>query len=1695
MIVSLWPVDDDGFRNVCMWPAVLQSTLAAALLVLATSFVMSRHTGRRRGIFGSAGNSRVPVEYPKSGRVKLVDNRAQTGALVLLLCVLQTALASAWLLDVADKQKDQGHSYGHKHDGSYQFALSFLGVSVFVLVMSAVLYVRYLRCNRLLYSGLFTWLPFAAVAVQCAVCLCEVYFSFFTADHISEPIFGRDASSRSNYLVLLSLATALLFAAQSVVQRRPYFVRPQDSVLEGSNGDAASAFVDRCTSEGGRFGGSGDSTPLAPRHSVMQSDLVRSSESSSSRLSRLFFCWPGEIIGKGAKRQLEFHDLYRLDNKDMPEDAWRRYKKHRKPGRSLLVALLFTLAPELLAQSMFAIAESFLYFSGPFFLQRILRFIEARKDGSSSDGPPGLRAAYLDALGLFAFTVLTSLMAQQCLWIGCHISMRIKGLLVSELSLKTLQRSSAGTQSGANAANDDGSDDADDDDDSTGDALHSASNGKIMNLLTADFERITEVASHLDHLYALPVMLAVGIWYMYALLGISAIVGLLVAVMYVPISKALLQYLSTVETELNLQSDQRVAAITELLQGIKTVKLFGWESGFVRRINEKRESQLAYLWKCFMAWTGIAIGSMLAPMLILVVIFAVYAVGLGQQLTAETAFTAISVFQLIRIVFQQLPGTLNWVVGGYVSFKRIDQYLQQPQLQSPDTRVVKQGRQDSQNAAFGFVDADLEWVDSRDVGANASYAPVAAIGVSAEQTPLLAEMPAGGTQSLSQAPSLLYSANGSDAPFALKNIDIRFPLGGMSLVAGPTGSGKSSLLAALIGEMTLTRGHILPPPMPLLQRLSISASFDQLADLGADTACFAYVAQEAWVRNATIRDNILFDEPYEQARYEETLRVCLLKPDLRMLTAGDMTEIGERGVTLSGGQKQRVALARAVYSSRPVLLIDDCLSAVDAHTAKHILTECLAGNNTWLMQGRTRVLVTHHVSLCLAYAQHIAMMHEGRVVAQGHPQELLATGALADAMEQQTDKGSSNASSNSSSISLGPHMVAGHAASSPAAAVQDPRTEDVHNSERKSKIALQQSLDPATDLSALQGMLVKDEEREEGHVKLDTWRVYLDSCGGTRFWVISLAMLVACQALEVLQGYWVRIWVDSSKNSGSGHSAAFWLGIYMAIGMGNAACLFVQVLFICRGSIRASRNIHKALLQKVVHATPRFFDSTPLGRIISRFSRDMQIVDDELRNDSIWFVFNVLAVVSVIAVIATVLPAFLLVAALVSMAYAGIAYHYLKTSRQLKRLESNSMSPLLSLFGELIQGTSTIRAFGSVQLYIREAMNRISAHNQPLYMVWASNRWLSIRMDIAGAAVSSACALSILANLDWIDAGLAGFLLSYSLTFSESVVWAIRNYSSAELDMNAIERVSQYLRIEQEAALHVDEPCGIPPPGWPALGNIDIEDLVVEYVPGTRVLQGISLSAQHGEKIGVVGRTGAGKSTLTLALLRFVEPSGGRVVLDGVDISKIGLEQLRRSITIIPQDPTLFNGTVRYNLDPFGEYDDEHLWNAVRKSYLARESESEADSGSSSIKAASSDGAVERARLANGIFSSLDAEIRDSGQNLSLGQRQLVALARALVRQSRLIIMDEATASVDFATDSCIQRTIRGPEFAGSTLFCIAHRLRTVIDYDRVLVLDKGRVVEFDTPKRLLQKPQGVFRGMCEQSGEYGHFVDQLGAV
>ncbi|KAJ1820365.1 hypothetical protein LPJ75_000958, partial [Coemansia sp. RSA 2598] len=1742
----------DCFRLGVAWPWA-NLCLSTVLFV----YLLCIPWGRRRRIssdaIAGAGGSQV------NGVLEFKDNRRQTALFSLLAAVASAASALAVLV----------LSHIHRADQGWWLTTYWLTNGLFWATVSLTIAVRLLGY---LDSVVFQLpLVLALFAQTLLTSLAECFYVFFTADHVYQAPLG----SWHNVFCISQAALSTVALVLALSAHKHGFFLPVRQRIKGDVAGEKDSLV--------------YSTPLS-RMRPEQVPLVRTPEQAASALDHFSFGWVTPILRLGTKVTIDSGDVYMLADADRPLSIWRRYALCRIPGKSLLITLFATFRPQLLAQVFLALVSAVLSYAGPFFLQRILRSIRLYGkggDGSGSDELRSTRLIYLDAIGLLLTSMLHSLSSNQVLWLGRKVSLRLQSLLVAELSSKALQRrsKSSGVAS-SSAGNKDSNQGEDQEEQDAGDKTAS-SDGRIANMLTSDLESVGHIASYLDDIYTLPIGFILGSWYLYSLLGTSALIGLAITVVYYPLTRLMVKYLVKYQRRLMALDDERVTMITEMFQGIRAVKLFGWQSRFIQRVRAKREQEISAYWTLIFLQLPVSFVRNLTTSLILVAILAIYTLAYGNTLTADVVFPSITVFSMVSSTFNRIPGLFGWISNCYVSLTRIESFMTQAHIQDLDERICKRDDDlpvSAADSAIGFVNASLVWtVETDDVAATATATAAATATATAttsaaasiecdsvseiitEQTPLL-QQDASGPQTRSASYAALSSvadlgatedgvveqsadlvtpstavamsppssgrasskhgkhgvaaAPSSMRSFALKNISLFFPSGKLSIVVGPTGSGKSSLLSALIGEMTLTSGSILLPTADLVslrseQQESRYREIMVLARQGRIMTDIAYVSQEAWLRNATIRENILFGQPYDSARYEEVLRVCALKPDLRILTAGDMTEIGERGVTLSGGQKQRVALARAVYSDRRILLIDDCLSAVDAHTGKHILNRCLVGD-TPLMKGRTRVLVTHHVSACLPHCDYVAVLQDGRVALSGSPKELQKLGHFANeavlvqdqatAEPSGTDKGASPSSpSQQNGDGNGP------GASAASSNVDDMCTEDEYNGKRRAELAAQRGIDTQGDLDDLEGALVDDEEREQGYVQPTVWIGYMRMCGSPWYWLSVVAFIFICRGASILQDYWVRLWMSAASD---GSSVVYWLGSYVLMGMLNTVVRLTAMMNENVGCMRAARQYHEDLFMRVMNASPRFFDKTPIGRVISRFSRDMRTVDDSILGYISILIAQVTQVAGVFVIISTVTPPFVFIALFVSAAYAVLALYYLNATRELKRLDSISMSPLLSLFSELITGVESIRAFSAQNQYTMEAMNRIDTHNRPYYLMWAANRWLCTRIEFSGCIVSFSTTILILLSLDRIDAGLAGFVLMYAISFSDSMLWFIRNYSECEISMNSVERINQYLKIEQEAPAFADE-MHRPPASWPQSGAVQVRDLVIEYVPNTPVLHGISFSVAHGEKIGVVGRTGAGKSTLSLAFLRFIEATSGSIVVDNVDIATIGLEELRRNFTIIPQDPVLFNGTIRFNLDPFDEYPDELLWDALQRSHLVSDGSDSSgsvhsplssttpvlpssrsvvdDAGSrestcdaAAAVAAAASGALvggEGLERMSGIFGSLDAEIKENGQNLSLGQRQLVALARALVRRSRLIIMDEATASVDFDTDDRIQRTIRGAEFSDSTLFCIAHRLRTIIDYDRVLVLDKGQIVEFDTPWNLLSKEGGLFKGMCEKTG------------
>ncbi|KAG2220577.1 hypothetical protein INT45_008758 [Circinella minor] len=1234
------------------------------------------------------------------------------------------------------------------------------------------------------------------------------------------------------------------------------------------------------------------------------------------------------------------------------------------------------------------------------------RIIKYIENGDQNEQP--VSTAYLYVIGLFITGVVQTLAVQQALYIGRTNGVRIQAIVIGEVFSKSLRRrDTTGAQEDKDVKDQDRS-------------------KNVNNLLSVDAQKLGEFIAYCFYVYSYPIQIIISIYCLYRLLGVAALYGVLVMFLTQPITFFVSKRFETLQKDLMTATDKRLKIVNEMLNAIRIIKFFAWEKEFRSRVLQSREKELKAIRARLFMFMHMMNAWFLIPVLIMVTVFYIYT--LDHKLTASTAFTALALFNTFRAALDEFPMIISFILQANVAAKRIESFLDEDEVdiqQGTDATTLLDGTH------IGFVNnACFSW-----------------------------EKPEKGD---------------AQQKMALQDLNLSFPVNKLSIVCGPTGSGKTTLLASLLGETWLLSGSVrLPRIIP-----------HRKSPLGGAVSGIAYVAQTAWLQNCSIRDNILFGLPFDQERYEKVLYATALTRDLDILEFGDSTEIGEKGVTLSGGQKQRVAIARAVYSQAETVILDDCLSAVDAHTARHIYENCLIGE---LMRGRTIILVTHHVGLCLKGASYIVALKEGKVAGAGDPQTMVKSGVLGEELSRTHGE---NSDAEEEAAVEGPIPTV-------------PQKQQSKNSTQANGA----------------GKLVQEEVRAEGGVKWSVYDTYISASGGYPYWILLLILFAAAQAGVLIQDYWIKVWASAyptddayhdvnmtmsttrdmvstgifSMNGGGFSSSSsselgtfniqyinpyflkeanvdvkYYLGVYFLLGIIALIAQSLRSLIMFIGSIRASQRLHQKLLDRILHAKVRFFDTTPIGRIVNRFSSDLQTIDQEVSPSLSFLLYSIVTTFSIVGLISYVLPSFIFPGTVIAIIYWFIGAYYLATSRDMKRLNSVSRSPIYVQFNESVNGVTTIRAFGSQYRFIAENHSLIDNNNRPFLWMWATNRWLHARVETVGAFVSFCTGFVMVLARDWVDPGMAGLALSYSLTFVFHVLWVVRMYAINEMNMNAIERLHEYLDVDQEPPAHIPHTC--PSVHWPETGKIKVENLVMQYAPESpAVLRNVSFETRPKEKIGIVGRTGSGKSTLTLSLFRFMEATSGQIFIDGVDISKIGLEDLRSRLTIIPQDPVLFSGTLRSNLDPFDQHDDVELWAALKRSHLIdHHQEEEEDNNKNTI--------------------SLDSPVTANGSNWSQGQRQLIALARALVKKSSLIILDEATSSVDFDTDHRIQQTIR-KEFVNSSLLCIAHRIRTVADYDRILVLDQGQVLEFDTPYHLISKENGIFRQMCERSGEFNELL------
>ncbi|KAF9930863.1 hypothetical protein FBU30_011152 [Linnemannia zychae] len=1398
-----------------------------------------------------------------------------------------------------------------------------------------------------------------------------------------------------------------------------------------------------------------------------ESSRLPSSEYSSSLYSQLAFAWVNPLVYLGYRRPLQDIDLPDIETLDYSTYSIKRYECVKQD--SLFWSLFKVLKGEFFVQFLWAVPWCVFVNVSPYCLNKIISYVECTDCGAPT------ATQYLYVFGLLFSSLLESLTDQQALHIGRRIFVHTISICNAEVFAKSLRRKDMASP----ADKEEG-----EKEDEGGKKKDGSLN--IANLIAVDVKKLEIPFSYVFYLYGFPIQFIIAGVQLYWLLGYASLVGIACMFLTYPIPAKLYSMILKLFKEIMNTKDERMDALNEMLSAIRIVKFFGWESKFEEKITAAREKELQRTKDSYVQMIFTDIVWMIVPLLNVVIILTVYTKVFGNEISASKVFTTLALFNIMRQSLNILPWQIKNTMQAAVSLKRINKFLLEEELvkDTTVTRLDGKARSDSSRPVIGFVNASYIWPNKENSAkANANKTPkkdslFKRIKAKFSKTPAIA-LP---TETIAEVET-------PEERFKLKNISIDFPLGKLSVIVGPTGSGKSALLLALLGELERLDGHHYMP------RMDYGYSSSEGSGL-------AYVAQTAWLQNTSIRNNILFGREFDQKRYDAVVEGCALTTDFEILESGDATEIGEQGITLSGGQKQRVSLARAIYSNASVLLLDDCLSAVDTHTGKHLF-QTLTGP---LVAGRTVLMVTHQVQLCMTSASLVVVMNKGEILGAGTPEEAVRNEWVENISLTSIKNGESS------------------------------EVSTIHNEDTQTK--------PKKDAKEKTAVkLTEDEKKVEGAVAWEVYKTYLIASGGWPFWIGLVILFLTRELVDISQNAWLAIWANKMAHATGSYTVKafdylvpepiaqavytsfapvnnqtysaitmsvfgngepenvdinFYLGIYVLLSISTLFMAALTNYYTIFGGLAASRSLHQQLLRKVSRAKVRFFDTTPIGRIINRFSSDISTIDDDVSNGLQGLFGSFVTILGIIVIISANMPMFMIPAVLIVAVYGIIGALYVPVSRDLKRLNSNSRSPILNHFNEALNGLATIRAYGFEKRFLSKNLVNQDNNNRTFFLLWSTNRWLHWRVDIAGAMVAFTTGILILQNYGRIEPGWAAMSLTYALMFTGTIVWLIRIYAQNEMNLNSVERVAEYMSLEEEPPAIIEG--SRPPASWPHAGEIVVDHLTMKYAPDApAVIKDISFRIKAGEKIGVVGRTGSGKSTFAISLFRFMDPVGGTITIDGIDICKIGLQDLRSNLTIIPQDPILFKGTLRSNLDPFGEREDRELWEALRRSHLIPDTRPSSTitsqrnsldfTSAGSTKNASRDGSIkENAETESETVDpskiTLDTPVKENGSNFSQGQRQLIALARALVRQSKIIVMDEATASVDFETDLKIQGTIR-QEMANSTILTIAHRIRTIADFDRVLVMNAGEVAEFDKPLTLMNQPDSIFRSMCERSSEF----------
>lgn len=1276
----------------------------------------------------------------------------------------------------------------------------------------------------------------------------------------------------------------------------------------------------------------------------------------TSWISKLLFLWVNPLVKKGLYRCIKTPD----DVFDLPEDLTSDalyaklhaamikqqstltdddertgHDRTQSPVRvSLFKALHSAFGREFYAVGILKFANDITMFVAPLFLNKLILFIE--------DPDQPVINGYLFASGIFCTSLLGAIFNSQFTYQIEKVGLKLRGSLIAKIYQRLF-------------------------------LLPPASNisvGQIINYISTDIDRIVNACFSFHACWSIPFQLFVTLYLLYTQVGTACIAGVIFSFVLIPINKVLVNKIADLSVSFMSEKDERVEVMTEMIKGIRVIKLNVWEQYFMNKLFGYRENELKYLKSrkyldaiCVYFWAT-------TPVIISILTFATYVL-LGGKLDAAVVFTSIALLNMLITPLNAFPFVLNGLTEAWVSMKRVQKLFDTDELNIERYYITMEEKEEEQELSFDYSDMiGNEFLHRRST-------------------------------------TSIYIKNGNFdwqfGHFKLRAINLNIQEGQLIGVHGQTGSGKSSLLAAIIGEIHKISG---------------------LVSVKTLEAGFGYVSQTPWIQQCSVRENILFGGLFDPVKYKKVVDACALLEDFRTWPNGDTEIVGEGGATLSGGQKARIALARAVYKEQSIYILDDVLSAVDAHVAAIIFHKCING----LLKHTTRVFVTHNQKF-LMYADEVIILKDGAILNKGSPKIVF------------------------------PDYV--------------PKRETYFSVTRVKSECEQQFDNQTTSATAFMrgisdvAVTQNEEESATGTVAVIVYYRYWKAIG-TVLAVAILLSVILMQFSRNATDLWLSVWVseDASRednivldiinrlfNLKLHATVYFYLTVYAIIGVANSIITICRAFLFAYGGVRAAKRIHVDLVNTIVKARVMFFDTTPLGRIINRFSGDTFTVDDSLP-----FILNIL-LAQFFSLLGTLfmtiygLPWLCLFMAPLLPFYHWLQNQYRLTSRELKRLSSVTLSPLYCHFTETVSGLSTIRAFKNVPRFRRDHQDKLEASQKCKFSSMVASMWLSIRLYfISVTIIGAVCVISILqCKFSIANSAFIGLAFSYALSLVNVLGFVINVFVETEQQMIAMERICEYIQKPELESTDEGEMDTLIPFFWPSQGIIAFSNVSFQYRSDTQMsLRNVSFEILSGEKVGIVGRTGAGKSSLLVCLFRMAEISSGSITIDNVDIRRISLNKLRLQLVIIPQEPFLFSGSIRENVDPYKACDDERLHEVMSQCNL-----------------------TELVTNLGGI----DAQLPNGGSGLSVGERQLFCLARAIIRQARIICIDEATSNVDEETDRKIQEVIR-KSFRFSTVLTIAHRVDTVMDCDRILVMGKGEVLENNSPTILLENPKSHFYGL-----------------